>query len=812
MTQSADAIKNHPLFTGATTVGLMSGEKPMFPSSIPGEHGALKLALQSMGLRYQETEGRYGAPEKSVIVYGPTRDQLFDLGQKFGQESVIYSERGKHELLYTNGPKIGKANPSLPKYDYFPKNAPEDYYTRVPETGGYLRLYFDDSNLQDTPVRHRAMQQAQPVQVVQSANDMQTVAKAMMEKIRDTLAKSDLVGLRRPHPHAYDWHDGHTTHHPRVAAPGAILEASLAKADASHPHMDGSPPPHPTNAEFAGVGASTYAKYAAPFGQIHGPHKPTNLMLYPLHGKLPEIDRMVNDHGYQVYYAGGKYGRPDLATRNYNTKHLMVYDPSPDSGASFGQEDYTKAWRHSHELAHALAYPQLNEMYGEGRRIGKMGVHRSLREAQRAVHWEWLAAHKQRELLSNVGVNIPDDVFHRELNTVMHDAVHRAVTGKFTEPSSEGFEPHSHKVPLEVSLGLLREAARNLGLRGDNDLLTKSEGRTTVAVDKNYTMPEVAAELRKTLQTKVAELEKHYTELRARELRKSDKCTKCGKTHALEKCGEMMPTKKAEMDGDETVPAARSAPNASAKGAVLPGSKKSKVIESSESDPKPGKSLSKDDVPMAKPGSPKVTPVKKDETMRTSRGNRQAMAPAAPAAASPAPATATPAPAAPAPAVSPMAAPSTGRTATGHRIAKNAPNLPGYRDLSKAQPRLGGRDATSQMMTQHAMASAPVTAAPAAAPAGPKLTPDDQARRAAELASFTPAGAFGEPKGQGAVAGAMTRPDPGQLPGLTPPPAAGAPAKPMGTQAAGPLDRFRAALHGANRPQIPGAQLGKSQK
>jgi hypothetical protein len=55
-------------------------------------------------------------------------------------------------------------------------------------------------------------------------------------------------------------------------------------------------------------------------------------------------------------------------------------------------------------------------------------------------------------------------VFNREYNTVMHDAAHRAVTGKFTEPSEEGFVPHSHAVPLETSLGLVREAARNLGL------------------------------------------------------------------------------------------------------------------------------------------------------------------------------------------------------------------------------------------------------------------------------------------------------------------------------------------------------------
>jgi hypothetical protein len=91
------------------------------------------------------------------------------------------------------------------------------------------------------------------------------------------------------------------------------------------------------------------------------------------------------------------------------------------------------------------------------------------------VHWEWLAAHKQRELSQQIGVHVPDHVFHKELNTVMHDAIHRAVTGKFTEPSGEGFRPHEHKLPLETALGMVRESAHNLGITGMHDLIKKSE-------------------------------------------------------------------------------------------------------------------------------------------------------------------------------------------------------------------------------------------------------------------------------------------------------------------------------------------------
>lgn len=240
------------------------------------------------------------------------------------------------------------------------------------------------------------------------------------------------------HPHAYDWHDGHTDYH-----------EDLQK-----------------NEQAAGKGVKSYQPIAQHYGNIH-PGKKTNLQHYPkLDHAEPKIDKLIEKHGFQTYMAGGKYGKPDLANKNYNTKHLMVYDPTPASGGDFGNEAQTRTWRKIHELAHALTYPDINKLYGEGRRIGKLGT-RSPKEAKRAVHWEWLATHKQRELAQEVGIDIPDEDFSRELNTVMHDSVHRAITGKFTEPSDEGFEPHPAPVSLEHSLNLVEQHSKALGLDHD---------------------------------------------------------------------------------------------------------------------------------------------------------------------------------------------------------------------------------------------------------------------------------------------------------------------------------------------------------
>lgn len=333
------------------------------------------------------------------------------------------------------------------------------------------------------------------------------------DRVAAGLHKDEIVSVTgrstKPHPHAYEWHDGHTSHY-----------RGLVKADQPTPPA-ASPTPAHQNDQAAGVGVPTYAKFAAPYGTI-SPGTSTDLLHYPYQGKLPDIEKLVGQHGFQTYYAGGKYGKPDLANKNYNTKHLMVYDPTPQSGGDFGQEEYTKGWRQIHELAHALTYPQLNQIYGEGRRIGKLGTHRTMNEALRAVHWEHLAAHKQRELSSRLGINIPDETFNKEYNTVMHDAIHRAVTGKFTEPSAEGFVPHGKPVHLNTALQMVRDAGQQMGLSGLHETIAKksevratilkTEGDSTVADNKTYTVEEAAEILRKEFQERLA---KHSKEIEA---------------------------------------------------------------------------------------------------------------------------------------------------------------------------------------------------------------------------------------------------------------------------------------------------------
>jgi hypothetical protein len=480
----------------------MSGEKPLFQPQVEGGHEALGSALQQMGLHAEPTSGKYKDPERSYIIHNPTLDQMKQLGKVFGQESIIHSQNGQHRLVYTNGEHEGKYHSAEMQnpIEHF-EQPPDDFYTSLPGHGSF-RINFDWANMHhlDPVSKSESEVKCTTCGFVQAPEDRAkdskgcrggkahtwpTSTKKTEREFEPELAaylmKSALAELLadqapvRHHPHNYEWHDGHSSHHQQdMAAPQQL--PGLSKADIGHPHLDGGKPPEapqPTNDQAAGVGVSTYKQFALPYGNVTPGAKP-DLLHYNYHGKLPEISKLVQDHGFKTYYAGGKYGKPDLANKNYNTGHLMVYDPSPSSGGDFGQENYTDGWRQIHELAHALTYPELNKLYGEGRRLGKLGIHRNMNEALRAVHWEWLAAHKQRELSKQIGVHMKDEDFHKELNTVMHDAAHRAVTGKFTEPSGEGFVPHAHKVPLHTALQMVRDSGHQMmGLKGMHDLLPK---------------------------------------------------------------------------------------------------------------------------------------------------------------------------------------------------------------------------------------------------------------------------------------------------------------------------------------------------
>ncbi len=503
--------KQEPLVQPTQHFGIMTAENPYEKNGgLTSKH--LQNELSARGFKFEPAPGK---SDNSLVIHGPSVEDMEDLGQRYGQKSVTHSIGGTNKTIYTNGPRAGTYGDDSGTFTPMRRarsgiKHPHAYDWHDGHTRHYLTA---GKRMQKTELRIAPRGFVDPKGTLHEIDSgdthhdwiHRTVSGTQLEGRDDDESYQNALkaGWLSVGIGAGDFSEGHNVqgtvehlsnrNHPATRAVKKIAYSHWGphfEAMVHHPEgnmtvdnfdthtfirrgtLEQSLDKAEANDQAAPVGVSTYAQFAAPYGTI-APGTKTNLMHYDYRPFEDSLDQMIKKKGYKTEFFGGKYGKGDLATKNFNTGHLMIYDPSPESGANNGEEDYTRSWRKAHELSHALTYRDVNAKYGEGRRIGKLGVHRTTNEAKRSLEWEWLAAHKQREISAQLGHHISDDVFHQELNAVMHDAVHRAITGKFSDFSREGFTPHSHKVPLEHALGVVDQHAQQMGLAGDHALIQK---------------------------------------------------------------------------------------------------------------------------------------------------------------------------------------------------------------------------------------------------------------------------------------------------------------------------------------------------
>lgn len=208
---------------------------------------------------------------------------------------------------------------------------------------------------------------------------------------------------------------------------------------------------------------------------------------------VPKAIELAKSLGFDIQYfsfesdpsKGVEFRLPRFGTSGYDAGQLWVYDPRTIVGTPHDVE-YTRAWRITHELGHALTEQFMQNRYGDSRRYGRMGIETmvqrgvlgkqvevptrgmTLSEAQRAVEWEDVAARGQRMIMEKLGVPIPDADWARETNIGMSDAMFRAVSGDFGDPVGWNFEPNSQPANVKDVL---------TSLHGTEGLLARSQGR-----------------------------------------------------------------------------------------------------------------------------------------------------------------------------------------------------------------------------------------------------------------------------------------------------------------------------------------------
>lgn len=125
---------------------LMSAENPKFPdkNALGLDHSAVLGHLKGAGYDAHEVNGHYGAPEKSIVVYGVNSEQaegLHGLASKLGQDSSIYSNGANHEMRFHHGDMAGKK--ILGAGTQHHQTKPADFFTTLPGGANHFTHNFD---------------------------------------------------------------------------------------------------------------------------------------------------------------------------------------------------------------------------------------------------------------------------------------------------------------------------------------------------------------------------------------------------------------------------------------------------------------------------------------------------------------------------------------------------------------------------------------------------------------------------------------------------------------------------------------------
>ena len=123
-------------------IGLMSaGKNPnlepdMTTDQEHSRHDELMGDLKERGFVFAEGRGMYeGHEERSVMVMIPesSREEMVELGEKYNQDSVIWSDGGDNHFVYTTGDNAGNSHTGN-GFDY--RKDASDYFTEFCEDGG----------------------------------------------------------------------------------------------------------------------------------------------------------------------------------------------------------------------------------------------------------------------------------------------------------------------------------------------------------------------------------------------------------------------------------------------------------------------------------------------------------------------------------------------------------------------------------------------------------------------------------------------------------------------------------------------------
>jgi len=138
-----------------TTFALLSaGKNPEDPEDmkltdedIKVRTAELRADLLKSGYVITKTNGMYDLPEDSVMfmTHDADKREVMAIGKKYKQDSVIFAQNGKQDMIFTAGPNAGKSDMSGQGFEMNQKA--KNYYTEVKVGGKWVKFSLLFGNL-----------------------------------------------------------------------------------------------------------------------------------------------------------------------------------------------------------------------------------------------------------------------------------------------------------------------------------------------------------------------------------------------------------------------------------------------------------------------------------------------------------------------------------------------------------------------------------------------------------------------------------------------------------------------------------------
>lgn len=199
---------------------LFSADNPKYPhkNELKMDHHKVLAHLKNAGYDAHEVQGHYGAPERSIAVYGVSpehAEKLHGMASRLGQDSSIHSTGSEHEMRFHHGADAGKKIKGAGTQWH--KEKPHDFFTTLP-SGAHFTHNFGKSE-----------DEGEKLNLIHYSKH--PGLKTIDPKFRGTGVDAGVKGRDSEHGHSFFYREGTEPEHLVTSQAANKYKASISSKD-----------------------------------------------------------------------------------------------------------------------------------------------------------------------------------------------------------------------------------------------------------------------------------------------------------------------------------------------------------------------------------------------------------------------------------------------------------------------------------------------------------------------------------------------------------------------------------------------------